>query len=543
MQDIEIARQVKLKKIDTIAKELGLSKSQLITNGDYKAKIVGEFVPKKDSKLILVTSINPTKAGEGKTTVAIGLADGMRRLGANVCLALREPSMGPVFGIKGGATGGGWAQIAPMEEINLHFNGDFHAITSANNLLSSLIDNHIFQGNALNINPQKISFQRCLDVNDRALREVQLNGGAQRGERFTITAASEIMAVMCMSENLADLKNRLSNILIGFTFDDKPVYVKDLGAQEAMAILLKDALKPNLVQTLEGTPAIVHCGPFANIAHGCNSVRATKTALSLSDYVVTEAGFGADLGGEKFLDFKCRVAGLKPDCVVIVATIRALKLHGGAKFEELCIENLPALKDGFSNLKKHIDTIKNVYKLPYVVTLNKFESDSKKEIELLNKLLKGKLIINNVWGEGGKGAKELSEQVIKTCNQKSKLNYAYALEDSLEKKIESIVKKVYGGKGVAFSPKAKEGIATAKKLGYEKLPVILAKTQYSLSADPKLLGAPKGFVVQVQEIQIRSGAQFIVVICGNMLLMPALSAEPAALKMSIDDNEVVHGLF
>ncbi len=542
MQDIEIARQVKLKKIESVAKELGLNRSQLISYGDYKAKIVGEFKPKKNAKLILVTSINPTKAGEGKTTVAIGLADGMRKLGKSVCLALREPSMGPVFGIKGGATGGGWAQIAPMEEINLHFNGDFHAITSANNLLSALIDNHIFQGNALNINPQKVTFQRCLDVNDRALRDVEL-GGAGRRESFTITAASEIMAIMCMAENLADLKERLGDILIGFTFDDKPVYVKDLGAQDAMTILLKDALSPNLVQTLEGTPAIVHCGPFANIAHGCNSVRATKTALALADYVVTEAGFGADLGGEKFLDFKCREAGLKPDCVVIVATIRALKLHGGAKFEELKDENLTALKEGFSNLKKHIDTIKNVYKLPYVVTLNKFESDTENEIKLLQKLLKGKLILNNVWGDGGKGAEELSTEVIKTCNQKSKLSFAYSLNDSLEKKIESVVKKVYGGKGVTFSQKAKASLATVKKLGLYKLPIILAKTQYSLSADPKLLGAPKGFTVQVQDIQIRSGVGFVVAICGKMLLMPALSAQPAALKMKIDENENISGLF
>ncbi len=540
MQDIEIARSVKLKSIESVGKSLGLKKNDLLCYGENMAKIVGEFQPKENSKLILVTAINPTKAGEGKTTVAIGLADGLKRLGINVCLALREPSMGPVFGIKGGATGGGRAQIAPMEEINLHFTGDFHAITSANNLLAALIDNHIFQGNELGINPEEVKFQRCLDVNDRALREVTAGG---RKQSFVITAASEIMAILCMAENLRDLKVRLGNILVGMNYVGRPVYARDLKAVEALTILLKDALKPNLVQTLEGTPAIVHCGPFANIAHGCNSVRATKTALALSDYVVTEAGFGADLGAEKFLDFKCREAGLSPSAVVIVCTIRALKLHGGVKFEDLGKENLDALKKGCENLKRHISVIKNVYKLPYVVTLNKFTEDSEKEIALLKKLFKNTIVENNVWADGGNGALELGKEVVKCCEKKAKLSFAYKKEDSIEKKIESIVKKVYGGKGITLSEKVKKELAFAKAHGFDKLPVIIAKTQYSLSADAKLLGAPKGFVVNVEDIQIRAGAGFIVAVCGKMLLMPALSARPAALGMSVDENEIISGLF
>lgn len=540
MQDIEIARSAKLKSIEKIGESLGLERSQLLFFGENKAKILGEFQPKKNSKLILVTAINPTKAGEGKTTVAIGLADGLKRLGKKACLALREPSMGPVFGIKGGATGGGWAQIAPMDEINLHFTGDFHAITSANNLLAALIDNHIFQGNELGLDPEQIKFQRCLDVNDRALRDVAAGG---RKQSFVITAASEIMAILCMAENLEELKTRLGNILIGYNFDGKPVFARDLKAEEALTILLKDAIKPNLVQTLDGTPAIVHCGPFANIAHGCNSVRATKTALALSDYVVTEAGFGADLGAEKFLDFKCRETGLSPSAVVIVCTIRALKLHGGVKFEDLGKENLDALKKGCENLKRHIECIKNVYKLPYVVTLNKFTEDSENEIALLKKLFKNSIVENNVWAEGGKGGLALGEEVIKCCEKKSKLSFAYKNEDGIEKKIESIVKKVYGGKGITLSEKAKKEIAFAKAHGFDKLPVIIAKTQYSLSADAKLLGAPKGFVVNVQDIQIRAGAGFIVAVCGKMLLMPALSARPAALGMTIDENENISGLF
>ncbi len=541
MTDIEIAQNTKLKEISVIAKKLGLKKAQLLSYGPYKAKILGEFEPKKESRLILVTAINPTKFGEGKTTLAIGLADALARRGKKVCLALREPSMGPVFGIKGGAAGGGYSQIAPMEEINLHFTGDFHAITSANNLLCALIDNHIFQGNELKI--EKVFFKRCLDLNDRALREITLHGKHERDDGFVITAASEIMAIMCLAENLEDLKRRLGNIVVGVSAEGKLVKAKDLHAQEAMAILLKDALKPNLVQTLEGTPAIVHCGPFANIAHGCNSVRATKTALSLADYVVTEAGFGADLGGEKFLDFKCREAGLKVDCVVLACTIRALKLHGEMSSENLEEENLTCLKKGVENLEKHIDTIKNVFHLPCVVALNKFACDTENEVALLKKLLKGNLIETDVWAKGGKGGLTLADEVIKTCQKKSKQTFAYSLNDTIEEKIKKIATKVYGGKGVKFSLKAKKAIEFAQKHGYGKLPVIIAKTQYSLSSDEKLLGAPKDFVLNVEDVEIRGGAEFLVAICGKTLLMPALSKNPAALNMKIDKNEKISGLF
>lgn len=539
MTDLEIANSKNPELIDKIAKKLGLNDGDFEKFGNYKAKISASPRPAK-GKLILVTSINPTKAGEGKTTVSIGLADALNSLGQKVCLALREPSLGPVFGIKGGATGGGYSQILPMEDINLHFNGDFHAITSANNLLCALIDNHIFQGNQLEIDENKILFHRCLDVNDRALRSVKLG---IREENFTITAASEVMAILCMAENLEDLKARLGNIIVAFNKSGQPVFAKDLHAQDAMTILLKDALKPNLVQTLGSTPAIVHCGPFANIAHGCNSVRATKTALGLADYVVTEAGFGADLGAEKFLDFKCRVANLKPDCVVIVATIRALKLHGGASHEKLGQEDLAALKKGYENLKQHMHAIGSVFKLPYVVTLSTFETDTSAEINLLKKLTKSSLIQNEVWAKGGEGGKQLAEEVMKKCKSKNSFSFAYKLNQSVEAKLKDITKKIYGGKGVIFSDKAKEKLKEIENLNLSHLPVIVAKTQYSLSSDPKLLGAPKNFKLEVNDLQIRNGAGFIVAVCGNILLMPALSKNPAAQSMKIDANGKISGWF
>ena len=526
MTDIEIARCAKLQPIIEIAKKLNLNEDDITCYGKYKAKLEGEYSPNPNSKLILVTAINPTKFGEGKTTVAIGLADALNQLGHKAVLALREPSMGPVFGMKGGATGGGYSQIAPMEDINLHFTGDFHAITAANNLLSALIDNHIFQGNELEI--EQVLFNRCLDVNDRALRNVQL---AERSEKFNITAASEVMAILCMARDLEDLKYRLSKIIIGKTKSGKFVTAGQLGAHESMAVLLKDAIKVNLVQSLEATPALVHCGPFANIAHGCNSVRATLAALKLGDYAVTEAGFGCDLGGEKFLDFKCRQISVQPACVVIVATIRALKFHGNGD-----------LKKGYKNLEKHIDTIKNVFKLPYVVTLNKFDDDSNADIATMQKLVKD-IVINDVYIKGGAGGKELAKIVVQKCQNKSKMSYVYKLEDSIEVKLEKIVKKVYGGKGVVFSDKAKIDIKEIIAGGYSSLPIIVAKTQYSLSADDKLLGCPKNFTIPIKEIQIRAGAGFLVAVCGNMLLMPALPKCPNALKISINKNGDIIGLY
>ena len=544
--DIEIARETKLRPITKIAKKLGLRQKDLIMYGENKAKIKKEIKNPK-GKLILVTAINPTKAGIGKTTVSIGLADALALKKQKVCLALREPSLGPVFGIKGGATGGGYSQIVPMEDINLHFNGDFHAITSANNLLCSLIDNHIFQGNLLNLDPKKILFNRCLDLNDRALRNVEIIAdNYTRTDKFSITSASEIMAIMCLAENIEDLKTRLGNILVGFTTENKPIYAKDLKAENSMAILLKDAMRPNLVQTLAGTPAIVHCGPFANIAHGCNSITATKTAMSLANYCITEAGFGADLGAQKFLDFKCHIGNLKPNCVVLVATIKALKLHGGAEESTLSKEDLSALKKGSENLLAHINTIKNVYHLPLIVTLNKYVSDTEKEIELVKSIVPEdtKLVINNVWAEGGKGALELADEVIDSCQISNEdFSYSYNQDDSVEKKMKNIVKKVYGGLDIELEDKAKESLALIKKLKMTKLPVIMAKTQFSLSADAKFVGAPKDFKVTIKDIEIRSGAGFLVAICGNILLMPGLSKSPAATKMTIDNNGKIDGLF
>lgn len=550
MTDIEIANSVTPTRIVEVAKKIGLNEDDLILYGKYKAKIDKKLDGKKAGKLILVTAVSPTKAGNGKTTVSIGLADGLAQLGEKVCLALREPSLGPVFGIKGGATGGGYSQIVPMEDINLHFNGDFHAITSANNLLSSLIDNHVFQGNELQIDCDNIFFKRCLDLNDRALRECTVNetkNCTPRKEHFTITAASEIMAIMCLAKDLTDLKARLGNIMVALNTDGKPVYARDLHAQDAMAILLKDALKPNLVQTLAGTPAIVHCGPFANIAHGCNSVIATRTALSLADYCVTEAGFGADLGAEKFIDLKCRLNGFKPNCVVLVATIRALKLNGGADDCDLATENLNALKNGLPNLMRHLNAITDVYKLPCVVTINRFITDTDAEIELVRTAVGEKnvaCVINEVWAKGGTGALNLARAVIDNCNKPNdSFSFAYDLDESVKDKIFDVAHKIYGAKSVVYTEQAEKSLKNIHKLGLDGLPVIMAKTQFSFTDDAKRLGAPTGFELIVRDVEIRSGAGFLVVLLGNMMLMPALSASPAAIKMTIDENEHITGLF
>ena len=549
MTDIEIANSVKLKNITEIAKTLGVKEDELELYGNYKAKI-NNFNLNPKGKLVLVTSINPTVAGEGKTTVSVGLADGFTELNKNVCLALREPSLGPVFGVKGGATGGGYSQVVPMEDINLHFTGDFHAITSANNLLCSFIDNHIFQGNELNINPEKIVFNRCVDLNDRALRQIDValgeKNGVKRRDRFNITAASEIMAILCLTLSLEDLKQRLGNILVAYNMDNKPIYARDLGVNEAMAILLKDAIKPNLVQSLIGTPALVHGGPFANIAHGCNTIIATKLAMTYADYTITEAGFGADLGAQKFLDTKCRIANLKPDAVVIVATVKALKLHGGADKAELTQENIDALGKGIPNLLKHIDNIKNVYKLPVVVAINQFTTDTEKELNLVKEEVEKygvKAIVANVWGKGGKGAIDLAQEVIALCEEENNFEFSYNIEDGIEKKLTDIVTKIYGAKGVKLTDKAKEDLKDINNLKFDKLPVIIAKTQYSLSDNAKLLGAPKDFEIEIKELQIRSGAGFIVAIAGNMLLMPGLPKVPAGQKMTIDNDGVIAGLF
>lgn len=549
MTDIEIARSCKLKKITEIAKKLGVSPDSLELYGSYKAKVSAKPNPKKNSKLILVTAINPTAAGEGKTTVSIGLADGLNLLGKKTCLALREPSLGPVFGIKGGATGGGYSQILPMEDINLHFTGDFHAITSANNLLCAMIDNSIFQGNVLNIDPDNVVFNRAMDVNDRALRGIVVNNGVkdtiERRDRFNITAASEIMAVMTLAEDIADLKRRLGNILVAYTFDGKPIFARDLNAQEAMAILLKDALMPNLVQTIGGTPALVHCGPFANIAHGCNSVQATKLAMTFADYTVTEAGFGADLGAEKFLDVKCRLSGLVPDAVVLVATIRALKLHGGADKEHLAEENTEALKKGMCNLARHLSNIQNVYHLPVVVAINRFTTDTEKEIDCVKNGLNCEAICCDVWAKGGNGAAELAAAVCKLCetSDRKAFTFAYDDDDSVKEKITKIATRIYGASGVVFSQKAEESLQKLSALNIDKLPVVIAKTQYSFSDDPTLLGAPSDFTLHIRDIEYRGGAGFLVALAGNMLLMPGLPKVPNAVKMTIDKNGKIDGLY
>ena len=550
MTDIEIANSIKPLHISKVAKKIGIKPKNLEFYGTNKAK-VSNFTLNPKGKLVLVTAINPTSAGEGKTTVSIGLADGFTRLKKKVCLALREPSLGPVFGVKGGATGGGYSQVVPMEDINLHFTGDFHAITSANNLLCSFIDNHIYQGNKLNINPDKVVFNRCLDLNDRALRNIEVSlgekNGTPRADRFNITAASEIMAIMCLALDMADLKKRLGNILVAYDMDNKPVYAKDLKAHNAMAILLKDAINPNLVQTLIGTPAFVHCGPFANIAHGCNTIIATKLAMTKADYTITEAGFGADLGAQKFLDTKCRIAGLKPNAVVVVATVKALKLHGGAEKDKLTEENIEALKLGLPNLVKHVKNITNVYNLPAVVAVNRYTTDTEAEINTIANELKDlgvKVVPCDVWGKGGDGAIDLANEVISLCNtDNSKFTFSYNVEDSIKDKIHDIATKIYGAKGVNYSKEALDNLKDIEALGYSNLPIIIAKTQYSLSDDKALLGAPTNFDITINELQLRSGAGFIVAIAGSMLLMPGLPKVPAGAKMTIDENNTITGLF
>ena len=555
MTDIEIAQSCVMQDIGEIAKKAGVDEKYIERYGKYKAKIDLSLLTetdKKDGKLILVTAITPTPAGEGKTTTTIGLADGLKRIGKNVTVALREPSLGPVFGVKGGAAGGGYAQVVPMEDINLHFTGDFHAIGAANNLLAAMLDNHIQQGNSLGIDGKKITWKRCVDMNDRQLRFVVdgLGGkanGTPREDGFDITVASEIMAVLCLSNSISDLKERLSKIIVGYTYDDKPVTAGMLKAQGAMTALLKDALKPNLVQTLEGTPAFVHGGPFANIAHGCNSVIATKTALKMGDYTVTEAGFGADLGAEKFLDIKCRMAGLTPDAVVVVATVRALKMHGGLAKTELNSEDLVALEKGIPNLLRHVNNVKNVYKLPCVVAVNRFPTDTDKEIEFIIdkcKELGVNTILSTVWAEGGKGGEALAKEVVRLCEEE-KGNFTFCYEDnlSIKEKIEAVVKKIYGGDGVSILPSAKKQIEKLESLGFSSCPVCIAKTQYSFSDNPSLLGAPNGFTVTVKNVKISAGAGFIVVLTGEIMTMPGLPKVPAAEKIDVDENGKITGLF
>lgn len=552
--DIEIAQSYKMKPITEIAAKIGIPEDYLEAYGRYKAKIDTAFLKnetRKDGKLVLVTAINPTPAGEGKTTTTIGLADALNSMRKKTVVALREPSLGPVFGVKGGATGGGYAQVVPMEDINLHFTGDFHAIGAANNLLCAMLDNHIYQGNALNINPESITIKRCVDMNDRQLRQITdgLGGrfnGVPRSDGFEITVASEVMAVFCLAESLSDLKNRLAKITVGYTYDRKPVTAGDLKAQGAMTALLKDALKPNLVQTMEGTPAIIHGGPFANIAHGCNSVIATKTALKLGDYCITEAGFGADLGAEKFLDIKCRAAGIKPSAVVLVATVRALKFHGGVKKEDLNAENLEALEKGMPNLIRHVENLTKVYKLPTVVAINEFPTDTEAEIELVDETCKKfgvNVVRSSVWANGGKGGEKLAEEVVELCENDNDFTCAYDLAEPIEQKIVDLTQKIYGGDGVEFSDEAKAKIEILEKQGYGNLPICVAKTQYSFSDDATLLGAPKGFNIHVRDVKVSSGAGFIVVYTGTVMTMPGLPKIPAAENIDVDDSEKIKGLF
>lgn len=543
-----------MQNICEIAKKLDVPEEYIEQYGRYKAKIDYSLLndsDRKPGKLILVTAITPTAAGEGKTTTTIGLADGLSRIGKRCAVALREPSLGPVFGIKGGAAGGGYAQVVPMEDINLHFTGDFHAIGAANNLLAAMLDNHIHQGNALGIDITKVTWRRCVDMNDRQLRFIKIGlggekNGTPRDDGYDITVASEIMAVFCLASSITDLKERLSRIVVAYTHDDKPVTAGQLGAVGAMTALLKDALKPNLVQTLEGTPAFVHGGPFANIAHGCNSVIATRMAMKLADYAVTEAGFGADLGAEKFLDIKCRMADLKPDAVVVVATVRALKLHGGVAKTELGEENLEALEKGLPNLLRHVSNIKNVYKLPCVVAVNRFPTDTDKEIALVIEKCRElgvNVRLSTVWADGGKGGVELAEEVIKLCEEKNDFTFSYELDTTIEEKIDAIVKKVYGGDGVVFTDEASEEIKRLTALGYGSLPVCMAKTQYSFSDDATKLGAPTGFTVTVRKVKVSAGAGFIVALTGNIMTMPGLPKVPAAERIDVDENGKISGLF
>ena len=552
--DIEIAQETPMLPITEIAKVAGVDDKYLEQYGKYKAKVdynILNDVKRPDGKLVLVTAINPTPAGEGKTTTTVGLADGMKKLGKNVLVALREPSLGPVFGVKGGAAGGGYAQVVPMEDINLHFTGDFHAIGAANNLLAAMLDNHIYQGNKLNIDPRRITWRRCVDMNDRQLRFVVdgLGGrvnGVPREDGYDITVASEIMAVLCLASDITDLKARLGRIIVGYTYDEKPVTAADLNAQGAMAALLKDALKPNLVQTLEHTPAFVHGGPFANIAHGCNSVTATKIARRLADYTITEAGFGADLGAEKFLDIKCRMAGLKPSAVVVVATVRALKYNGGVPKADLGNENLEALEKGLPNLLKHVSNITNVYKLPCVVAINRFPLDTEAELKLVEdkcKELGVNVALSEVWAKGGEGGIELAKEVIRLCDQPNDFTFAYDLDMSIKEKIEAIVTKVYGGKDVNFTANAEKQIKTLTDLGFDKMPICMAKTQYSLTDDATKLGAPTGFTVTVRNIKVSAGAGFLVALTGEIMTMPGLPKVPAAERIDVDETGKISGLF
>ena len=551
--DIQIAQEATMLPIAQVASQIGLREEELEPYGRYKAKLlpaaVERLADKPDGKLILVTAISPTPAGEGKTTMTIGLGDALRRLGKKTAIALREPSLGPVFGLKGGATGGGYAQVMPMEDINLHFTGDFHAITSANNLLSAMLDNHLHQGNALRIDPKRIVHARCLDVNDRVLRDVAVGlgeskNGVTRQEKFMITVATEIMAILCLSSSLEDLRERLGNMLVAYTYDGEPVYCRQLGAAGAMTVLLKDAIKPNLVQTLENTPCLIHGGPFANIAHGCNSLIATKTARKLADYTVTEAGFGADLGAEKFLDIKCRAGGFHPDAVVLVATARALKYNGGVPKEKTAEENLDALAKGIANLGAHIDNLKG-FGLPLAVVINHFYADTEAELDYIKAYCaeKGvKAIVSKAFAEGGKGSLELAEEVCRLCEQPSDFRFTYPLDAPLTEKIEAVATKIYHAAGVDYTPGAKKSLAALEALGYGKLPVCIAKTQYSLSDDPKKLGAPSGYRLTVREARVSAGAGFVVVLTGEVLTMPGLPLHPAAEQVDVTDGKVV-GLF
>ncbi|MBR5547028.1 MAG: formate--tetrahydrofolate ligase [Clostridia bacterium] len=554
--DIEIAQSCEMKNIREIAAAAGVDEKYLELYGNYKAKVDYKLLnedPKPDGKLILVTAISPTPAGEGKTTTSVGLADGLRKIGKTAVLALREPSLGPVFGIKGGAAGGGYAQVVPMEDINLHFTGDFHAIGAANNLLAAMLDNHIQQGNALGIDVKKITWKRCVDMNDRQLRNI-VNGlggrlqGVPREDGFDITVASEIMAVLCLATSIADLKEKISKLIVGYTYDDKPVTAADLKAAGAMTALLKDALKPNLVQTLEGTPAFIHGGPFANIAHGCNSIMATRMAMKLGDYCVTEAGFGADLGAEKFLDIKCRKAGLTPSAVVVVATVRALKHHGGVAKADLNNENLEALEKGLPNLLRHVQNVTEVFGLPCVVAINRFPADTEAELALIRnkcKELGVNVALSEVWGKGGDGGVELAEEVVRLCetNVQNNFQFAYGDDLSIEEKLQAIVQKVYRGKDVILTPNAKKQAQQLTELGFASMPICMAKTQYSFSDDQTLLGAPENFTVTVRNLKVSAGAGFIVALTGDIMTMPGLPKVPAAEKIDVDENGKITGLF
>ena len=553
--DIEIARSIEMKNIAEVAKEYGIDADDLEMYGKYKAKLSEDFLKahedKKRGKLVLVTAINPTPAGEGKTTTLVGLGQAFKEMGKSAVIALREPSLGPCFGVKGGAAGGGYAQVVPMDELNLHFTGDFHAITSANNLLAAMLDNHIQQGNALGIDTGAIIHKRCIDMNDRVLRNIVVGlgnktDGVVREDHFVISVASEIMAILCLAKDMADLKERLSNIIVAYNFKGEPVFAKDLKAVGAMAALLKDAIKPNIVQTLNHSLALVHGGPFANIAHGCNSLRATKIAMGMADIALTEAGFGADLGAEKFFDIKCRKAGIAPDCVVIVATVRALKYNGGVAKEDLSKENLEALKKGIVNLEKHIENIK-LFGVPVVVTLNNFVSDTKAEVDFIREFCESRnceFAVSKVWEEGGKGGVELAQKILYTLeNKKSEFTLLYPDDMSLEDKLYTIATKIYGAKNVVYSPAAKKALDRAKALGFDKLPICVAKNQYSLSDDPKKLGRPEDFEINVREVYVNAGAGFVVAITGNIMTMPGLPKVPAAEAVDVDDNGNIVGLF